>query len=76
MAMMLTGWKCNECGKVNAPWVAECPGYHSVPTITYPIQIYPCQPYYQFYLEYPYQPFVWTDSSNDIRIAENTNRGA
>jgi uncharacterized OB-fold protein len=21
----LVGWKCPECGKVNAPWMQQCP---------------------------------------------------
>lgn len=74
---MITEWKCNECGKVNAPWVAECPGFHSivypvvvpviVPNITYPlVPIYPTipgtgTPEHQW-------PIIWSGTSSSIGV--------
>ena len=42
-----TGWKCPVCGKVNAPWVQQCPcaggpfTYPTCPPVTLPPETTP-----------------------------------
>lgn len=38
---MNEGWKCPECGKVNAPWVQAC---DHVKVVAYPLYVLPQQP--------------------------------
>jgi len=57
---MQEGWRCPQCGQINAPWMSYCQGCAPIPEITpYPNTVPPWRP--EPYTSNPYVgDYPWT----------------